>query len=138
MGPHSYDVVSLVRDSYVKITWDTRHELFSYYLQELNFARSRQNLSGLSQSGFHLELLLMGLQRNLKAIGSFGYLATKKGKPSYLHYVQHTLQLLSAPQAQYHEEMDLKHLMPHLFALIENLTHGELSLKLNELICKNF
>mgnify|MGYP000452784728 CR=1 FL=1 len=31
MGPHSYDVVSLVRDSYVNITWETRKNLFSYY-----------------------------------------------------------------------------------------------------------
>ena len=36
MGPHSYDVVSLIRDSYVNITWETRKHLFSFYLDNMN------------------------------------------------------------------------------------------------------
>ena len=36
MGPHSYDVVSLVRDSYVNMTNETRTYLLNYYFDELN------------------------------------------------------------------------------------------------------
>jgi aminoglycoside/choline kinase family phosphotransferase len=79
----------------------------------------------------------MGLQRNIKAIGSFGYLATKKGKPNYLKYVKHTLDILSSPEAQIHEETDLKIMMPKLYSLINNLYKGELSIKLEEKI-KNY
>lgn len=138
MGPHSYDVVSLVRDSYVRITWETRKHLFTHYLENMNTAREYNKLNPISQTSFNLELLLMGLQRNIKAIGSFGYLATKKGKPSYLQYVKHTLETLSSPEAQIHEETDLKRVMPHLYDLIENLYQGELSLQLEKRIKNHF
>ncbi|APJ02469.1 aminoglycoside phosphotransferase family protein [Silvanigrella aquatica] len=138
MGPHSYDVVSLVRDSYVHITWETRKYLFDFYLEKMNHARERNNLNPISETSFQLELLLMGLQRNIKAIGSFGYLATKKGKPGYLQYIKHTLEILFSAEARTHAETDLKSMMPHLFQLIESLYSGELSQKLNKLIKNNF
>lgn len=138
MGPHSYDVVSLVRDSYVRITWKTRKYLFGHYLEKVNAAREINHLKSISQTSFHLELILMGLQRNIKAIGSFGYLATKKGKPNYLQYVKHTLEILMSPEAQIHEETDLKRMMPHLYELIENLYQGKLSLKLEKRIKNHF
>jgi N-acetylmuramate 1-kinase len=137
MGPHSYDVVSLVRDSYVQITWKTRKYLFSHYLENMNIARERNKIKTISQTDFNLELLLMGLQRNIKAIGSFGYLATKKGKSSYLQYIKHTLETLSSPEAQIHEETELKQMMPNLYKLIENLYQGELSKQLEQQI-KNY
>ncbi|WP_161597658.1 aminoglycoside phosphotransferase family protein [Fluviispira multicolorata] len=136
MGPHTYDVVSLVRDSYVNITWETRKELFNYYLNELNIARRKNNKNIISESDLNLELLLMGLQRNIKAIGSFGYLATKKGKTNYLQYVKHTLKILNSKEAQIHEETDLKMMLPQLFNLLESLYTGDLSTKLDDLITK--
>ena len=134
MGPHSYDVVSILRDSYVDITWETREYLFSYYLSALNARRNELNLKTISFVDFHLESLLMGLQRNLKAIGSFGYLATKKQKSDYLKYVNQTLKILCSRNAQLHEETDIKGLLPHIFNLLENLYSGEFSSHLNNLI----
>ena len=96
----------------------------------MNNERELNELNPISQTSFNLELLLMGLQRNIKAIGSFGYLATKKGKPNYLKYVKQTLDILSAPEAQIHEETDLKMMMPNLYKLIVNLYKGELSIQL--------
>lgn len=138
MGPHSYDVVSLVRDSYVKINWKTRKYLFNYYLDALNIARKEKKLSIISEPNFRLEVLLMGLQRNIKAIGSFGYLATIKNKPNYLQYVKPTLQILSSPEAQIHEDLDLKCMMPHLYELIDDLYQGNLSFQLDQKIKNNF
>ena len=137
MGPHSYDVVSLVRDSYVQITWETREQLFSFYLDALNSKRESLNLKSISFSDFHLESLLMGLQRNIKALGSFGYLATKKSKPDYLKYIRPTLDILCSKNAQIHEETDLKRLMPHVFALLDNLSTGKYAKKLTKLIEKS-
>ncbi len=134
MGPHSYDVVSLVRDSYVDINWETRDYLFNFYLENLNLRRGSLNLKPISHSDFHLETLLMGLQRNIKALGSFGYLATKKSKPSYLKYVNHTLEILWSNNSQIHEETDLKRLMPDLFNLLDNLLNGNYSERINKII----
>ncbi|MES2614711.1 MAG: phosphotransferase [Bdellovibrionota bacterium] len=134
MGPHAYDVVSLVRDSYVEVTWKTRELLFSYYLNALNSRREKFGLKAISFADFHLELLLMGLQRNIKALGSFGYLAIKKSKPEYLKYVIHTLKILCSKNSQVHEETDLKRLFPHIFELLDNLLNGKYSKKLNKII----
>lgn len=134
MGPHSYDVVSLLRDSYVDINWETRKELLSFYLSELNKVRIIKKLKPISEIEFNFENLLMGLQRNIKAIGSFGYLSTKKGKPQYLKSVKQTLNILTSKEAQFHEEIDLKITMPYLFALIEDLHSGVLAKKLDQLI----
>lgn len=134
MGPHSYDVVSLVRDSYVNMTWETREHLFSYYLNNLNLRRELLNFKPISFSDFHQESLLMGLQRNIKAIGSFGYLATKKSKPDYLKYVQPTLDILCSPHAQLLAEFTLKKLMPHLFELLSDLSTGQYSTHLKQAI----
>ncbi|WGL61452.1 phosphotransferase [Pigmentibacter sp. JX0631] len=137
MGPHAYDVVSLVRDSYVQITWKTRKHLYDYYIEKLNKIREKNNLNNISSISFNLELLLMGLQRNIKAIGSFGYLATKKNKPNYLRYVRQTLSILCSKEAQIHEETDIKAMLPNLFKLLYDLYNGSLEEILNEKI-KNF
>ncbi|WP_158998818.1 aminoglycoside phosphotransferase family protein [Pigmentibacter ruber] len=134
MGPHSYDVVSLVRDSYVKITWKTRQYFYDYYIENLNKVREKNNLNHISALSFNLELLLMGLQRNIKAIGSFGYLATKKNKPNYLKYIHQTLSILCSKEAQIHEETDIKAMLPNLFKLLYDLHEGSLKEKLNDKI----
>lgn len=50
----------------------------------------------------------------------------------------HTLEILTSPEAQIHEETDLKHMMPHLYKLIYSLYNGDLSEHLNKLILKNY
>ena len=137
MGPHSYDVVSLIRDSYVNITWETRDFLFQYYLKSVNSRREHLNLKHISDVDFHLESLLMGLQRNIKAVGSFGYLATKKHKPQYLKYVLPTLDILMSKDSQQHAETDLKMLLPNIFQLVEDLSIGKYSDKLKKIISQS-
>lgn len=125
MGPHSYDVVSLVRDSYIDITWDTRENLFDFYLQEVNKKRIQKNLKPISQEDYETENLLMGLQRNIKALGSFAYLACEKSKNSYLKYVLPTLNILCSKEARIQS-------MPHTFHMLERLFSGDLSIQLKK------
>lgn len=134
MGPHAYDVVSLVRDSYVKITWETRNYFFQYYLNGLNERRIQKNLNPISHENFKLEVLFTGLQRNLKAIGSFGYLDTKKNKPNYLKYIKPTLEILCAKESQVLKETYFKVMMPSLFNLINNIYKEDLSAVLDKFI----
>lgn len=123
MGPHLYDVVSLLRDSYVRIEKHTRDSLFTEYFETLNNARRRVKLPLFSAADIYRERLLMGLQRNLKAIGSFGYLASKKNKRSYLSYVQHTLAVILEESAA--SELSIRY--PATLELVESLHHGPLS-----------
>lgn len=126
MGPHTYDVVSLVRDSYVRITQATRVTLMRHYHTKLNEARHKHGLQALSWESLEDEALHMGLQRNIKALGSFGYLATRKNKPSYLSYVFHTLDTLVAPEHLASSRLDLRQVYPHLTACLQSLATGAL------------
>ncbi len=127
MGPHSYDLVSLIRDSYVRITDKTRDELTQYYLKLTNARRSEAMLTPISNNNFEIECHHMGLQRNIKALGSFGYLATVKNKPQYLCYVSHTLETLcnAAKSTPAGEKFGLKY--PTIFAFLNDCQIGHLA-----------
>ena len=40
---------------------------------------------------FRRDFDLMALQRNIKDLGTFGYMATVRGRPEYLEYVPRTI-----------------------------------------------
>src|SRR5204863_8597652 len=65
MGPDTYDLVSLLRDSYVDLPEQTVDELMAYFLA-LKGVRETEDT-------FRQRFHLMALQRNLKALGTFGY-----------------------------------------------------------------
>ena len=70
MGPDTYDLVSLLRDSYVDLTERELDELIAYFLA----------LKGGGDPGeFRRRFDLMALQRNLKALGTFGYQTIARG-----------------------------------------------------------
>ena len=133
MGPHTYDVVSLLRDSYVEIEKSTRNRLALKYLQSTNLRRKAHRLDPLAQNDFWLEFQKMGLQRNIKALGSFGYLATEKGKPDYLKYVVHTLQTI-LDQSIEHSELGVATEFTQIHALVESLQCGKFAQKLQQKI----
>jgi aminoglycoside/choline kinase family phosphotransferase len=84
MGPNTYDLVSLLRDSYV----DLPELLVDQSIAA--FAASGPE-SGGSEAEFRRRFDVMALQRNLKALGTFGFQATSRGNPSYAQYVPRTL-----------------------------------------------
>lgn len=82
MGPDTYDLVSLLRDSYVDITALERDDVVAYFLA----------LSGDADPGsFRRRFDLMGVQRNLKALGTFGFQAALRGNSTYIQYMPRTL-----------------------------------------------
>ena len=82
MGPDTYDLVSLLRDSYVDLTDQTVDELIAYFLA----------LKGLPDDpDFRRRFNVMALQRNLKALGTFGYQTTARRNPVYIQYIPRTL-----------------------------------------------
>src|SRR5882672_13384 len=85
MGPDTYDLVSLLRDSYVDITDRELDELIAYFL-----ALSRRAPDGGAEE-FRRRFDLMALQRNLKALGTFGYQTMTRANPVYIQYMPRTL-----------------------------------------------
>jgi aminoglycoside/choline kinase family phosphotransferase len=83
MGPDTYDLVSLLRDSYVDLPEQTVSELLAYFL-------ALQGRSG-DQAAFRHRFDIMALQRNLKALGTFGYQTTARRNPVYIQYIPRTL-----------------------------------------------
>jgi aminoglycoside/choline kinase family phosphotransferase len=82
MGPDTYDLASLLRDSYVDFTDVELDELIAYFLA----------LKGDRDAAlFRRRFDLMALQRNLKALGTFGYQTTTRGNPVYIQYMPRTL-----------------------------------------------
>ncbi len=73
MGPDTYDLVSLLRDSYVDLPEHTFEELIAYFL-------ALKGQTG-SESEFRKRFDTMALQRNLKALGTFGYQTTARRNP---------------------------------------------------------
>jgi len=83
LGPDTYDLVSLLRDSYVDLPWAVVDDLIAYFLA----------LQGRSAQAdeFRRRFDLMAVQRNLKALGTFGYQTTARGNPVYIQYMPRTL-----------------------------------------------
>jgi aminoglycoside/choline kinase family phosphotransferase len=125
MGPHTYDVVSLLRDSYIRITPGTRDSLLKYYGTKLNEVRKREGKTPLSNEALFHEASLMGLQRNIKALGSFGYLATQKQKTGYLKYVRHTIETILADDFSRESGMRIADAFPATIGFLQDLLHGE-------------
>jgi len=90
LGPDTYDVVSLLRDSYVELDGDTVEALIGYFLTLDRGPVARQR----DAAAFRDRFDVMALQRNLKALGTFGYQATVRGRTSYLRDVPRTLQYI--------------------------------------------
>jgi aminoglycoside/choline kinase family phosphotransferase len=82
MGPDTYDLVSLLRDSYVDIADAPVDQLVAYFLA----------LKGVQdEEEFRRRFDLMALQRNLKALGTFGYQTMTRRNPVYIQYIPRTL-----------------------------------------------
>lgn len=124
MGPHTYDVVSLLRDSYIRMTAQTRISLTRYYGSCLNEARQRNGKTPWTNEVLFHEASLMGLQRNIKALGSFGYLATQKQKTGYLKYVPHTIQTILADDFAKESGMRIADAFPATIGFLSDLVQG--------------
>ena len=80
-GPYSYDLVSLLRDCYIR--WQPE-QVASWGRYYLTAAQSQGLLSGLAEAAFFRDFDLMGLQRHLKVMGIFCRLYLRDNKSRYL------------------------------------------------------
>ena len=90
LGPSSYDLVSLIFDSYVPFDEHTRVKMLEASIAQLGSSLGVKVADDIKSSWRP-----MLLQRQLKALGSFGYLTLKKNRGNYLRYVEPALATLS-------------------------------------------
>jgi aminoglycoside/choline kinase family phosphotransferase len=83
MGPVTYDLASLLRDSYVDLEEDFVAERLAEY--------HRAAVPSEAWESFLRRFELTSVQRNLKALGTFGFQATVRANLVYLDYVPRTL-----------------------------------------------
>ena len=83
MGPATYDLASLLRDSYVSLDEEFVQDRAEEFRQKGAPDETRET--------FQQRFELMSIQRNLKALGTFGYMAIVRHNPVYLPYIPGTL-----------------------------------------------
>jgi hypothetical protein len=101
MGPDTYDLVSLLRDSYTDFVEQTVEELTAYFLALKGAAPSQQDGAGAYARDFRRRFDLMALQRNLKALGTFGYQTVARRNPVYIQYMARTLRYARSTMLRY-------------------------------------
>lgn len=94
MGPDTYDLVSLLRDSYVDLTPQQVDGLMAYFL-------AHKGGPAPDEEEFRRRFDLMALQRNLKALGTFGYMTTSRNNTVYIQYMPRTVAYVKANLGKY-------------------------------------
>ncbi len=115
MGPDTYDMVSLLRDSYVDLTEGVVDELIAYFLalKGRNGTHADPGWVVAYQQDFRRRFDLMALQRNLKALGTFGYQTAARQNPVYIQYMPRTLRYVRAKLEHYPRFGRLRELLAH-------------------------
>lgn len=117
LGPDTYDLASLLRDSYVDVGDEAANDLMAYFLALRGGAAGSARLAD-DLKAFRVRFDLMALQRNLKALGTFGYQTTARANPVYIQYIPRTLAYARRVLAAYPRFAKLRRL---LAGLVEEL-----------------
>lgn len=101
-GAVTYDLVSLLRDCYVRWPHEIVDELTAYYHEKASLA----GVLDMSFDAFSRAFDLMGMQRHLKAAGIFARLNIRDGKAGYLADIPNTCVYLREVAGRYYEFTD--------------------------------
>lgn len=98
-GPLTYDLVSLLKDCYIRWPAKQVHDWAMSFFTSLDGSIT----AGVDATAFRRHFELMGVQRHLKAAGIFARLLHRDGKSSYLRDVPRTLGYVSEVAPRYDE-----------------------------------
>ena len=119
-GPMTYDLVSLLRDCYVR--WP-REQSLSWAAAYFRQAQERALLPAEYQEvNFLQEFEWMGAQRHLKAIGIFSRLNHRDNKPVYLGDIPRTYSYLLEVSSAYPELAAMQEVLKELALCLMNKT----------------
>lgn len=90
MGLPQYDAASLLRDSYIRLPDDIYIHLYDYCYE----GGRGMGVHRLGRDEYDYLFDLIAFQRNVKAIGTFGYQVSMRGNVSFERYIAPTLSYL--------------------------------------------
>lgn len=99
-GAYSYDLVSLLRDCYIRWSPGLVESLALHYFE---LASEAGLIEGVSVAQFLRDFDLMGLQRNFKVMGIFSRLSIRDNKPQYLADIPLVIQYFLEVAGKYEE-----------------------------------
>ena len=111
MGPYQYDLASLLKDSYYRLSEKQIHDLTRYYLDQM--AAKGKPIKDVAK--FDRLFDLMGIQRNFKAIGSFASFLNRRGNPAYLKYIGNTFESVRQTLLKYPEFKRLREVLYYYY-----------------------
>ena len=114
LGPATYDLASLLRDSYIALDDTVLDQMIERYIQGMSEgleSTRRQSMLLDDPVAFRRLFDLTSLQRNLKAAGRFVYIDRVKHNPTFLPDIPRTLGYVQRNLEAYPE---LKPLLTHL------------------------
>lgn len=103
LGPVQYDLVSLLRDSYVNMDDTMATALIDYYLERRKEFRASGRVDDVSMEHFMRIYEIQTIQRCFKACGSFASFFNLRSDTRYLKYIGHTLQTVKKSLAAFNE-----------------------------------
>jgi hypothetical protein len=109
MGPDTYDLASLLRDSYIDFTETQVEELIAFFLAVRGGHTDQPDPA--EQQEFRRRFDVMALQRNLKALGTFGFQTTSRRNTVYIQYIPRTLNYAKANLTKYPRFARLRELL---------------------------
>jgi len=104
-GPYSYDLASLLRDSYVQLPEYFIEQIIDYYLSK------QPKLKKMERDEFIQQFDLMSLQRNFKAIGTFAYQSVVEKNFFYFQFIPPTLSYIKANLSKYDKFHPIKKIL---------------------------
>ena len=99
-GPISYDLVSILKDCYIKWPQEEINKWVDFYLNKLHEDKSKFKIE---RDEFVRLFDLMGGQRHLKASGIFARLSHRDGKQNFLEDIPRTLSYILDLKDTYEE-----------------------------------
>ena len=107
VGPITYDLVSLLKDCYIK--WDNEliNKMSKTYFQRISDIETSFDV-------FSYWFDITGLQRHLKAIGIFTRLNYRDNKPAYMNDIPRTLVYVRETLGKYDELKEIKLVLDEL------------------------
>jgi len=109
-GPVTYDLVSLLRDCYIRWPAD---QIRQWALGYGNLAAGIGLLDDVTEAQFMHWFDLMGLQRHLKVLGVFARLSLRDGKHDYLKNLGLVIRYILEVSARYPELKDFRYWFEH-------------------------
>lgn len=120
IGPLTYDLVSILKDCYVKWPSEKIQVWAKQYFEKINSLMPELNNFELFMQWFDLT----GLQRHLKVLGIFSRLKLRDNKPRYIHDMPRIIQYVTDVTGRYEmlapfDEWLRKSILPELSRIVE-------------------